>query len=98
MTDAELVISVLVSIKVFAVRHRTNSPWRACANFRPLWFVPQSAGLLECALPARRVRASSRRFLREKAVDRTAMRRRLALPTLKAFARPHFPPRRAGSA
>src|SRR5437016_3270934 len=42
MTDAEVVISVLVSIKVFAVRHRTNSPWRACTNFRLLCFVPQS--------------------------------------------------------
>ena len=46
------VLSVPLSMKVFA----------ACANFRPLCFVPQSAGLLECALPARRVRASSRRF------------------------------------
>src|SRR4029077_16747234 len=34
--------TLLVSIKVFAVLHRTNSPWRACANFRPLCFVPQS--------------------------------------------------------
>src|SRR5882724_13413315 len=74
MTDAELVISVLVSIKVFA----------ACANFRPLCFVPQSRDFWSA-------HASPRRFLREKAVDRKAMRRRLALPTPKAFARPHLP-------
>jgi len=50
------VLSVPLSMNVFA----------ACANFRPLCFVPQSAGLLECALPARRVRASSRRFWRKR--------------------------------
>ena len=45
MTDAKLVISVLVSIKVFA----------ACANFRPLCFVPQSRDFWSA-------HASSRRF------------------------------------
>jgi hypothetical protein len=51
------------------------SPLRATIdeNFRTLCFVQQSAGLLECA----RVRAS---LLGEKAVDRKAMRRRIALP------------------
>ena len=62
MTDREFLIPVLLSMKIFAVRHRTNSPWRACANFCALCFVPQSRDFWSAhCLPAC-VRASSRRF------------------------------------
>jgi len=67
-------------------------------KFSPVVFRPAVAGLLECALPARLCAGVLASLLGEKAVDRKAMRRRLALPTPKPFARPHFPPRRAGSA
>src|SRR5205823_4033912 len=67
-------------------------------KFLSVMFRPAVAGLLECALPARRVRASSRRFWGRRPLIEKRCEDALALATPKAFARPHFPPRRAGSA
>jgi hypothetical protein len=70
------VSSVLLSMNVFAVRHRANSPWRACASFVRC-VCPVVAGLLECV----RVLAS---LFKEWPPWSKAMRRLLALPK-------HFP-------
>jgi hypothetical protein len=75
----ESVSSVLLSMKVFAVRHRTNSPWRACAIFACCLSSRSRGtfGVRTACPPCAGVLAS---LLGEKAVDRKAMRRRLALP------------------
>ena len=55
------------------IRTTIDEGFRSLRRFSPVVFRPAAAGLLECA----RVLAS---LLGEKAVNRKAMRRRLALP------------------